>query len=383
MTFLIFDLDAKGHHLEYIHHLYSYGGIHLVGHRIVFVLHPDFKNMYSFRTFCPQEHIDIIYLKEEEVVNLSSYSFKSAYKASCLLKKYINLVVPDTVFLNTIISFMPFLPIIVRNSRFISGIEYTIPDRRIRASNRKKIKDYLKLFLYAYAPCFKKIYLLNDSKYPIVYNKKFRVNKFLFLPDPYVPIYSVEEICSISNLITDKSKCVFLHCGGMGIRKGTFNILEAIETLSIKEKNKSVFVFAGVISDTDMREKFSRIVKELSRSVQIIFIERFLKFEELAYLFELTNYVLVPYQNVENSSGIIGYAAQFNKPVIGPSEGLLGELISSYNLGYTITNINADRLREIISKLLKIDPRKIDGTSYLSISSLDNFSKIIYGVKDE
>ena len=108
-----------------------------------------------------------------------------------------------------------------------------------------------------------------------------------------------------------------------------------------------------------------------------------MKFEELAYLFELTNYVLVPYQHVEQSSGIIGYAAQFNNPVIGPSEGLLGELISSYNLGYTITNINADRLAEIISKLLKNTPRKIDGTSYLSISSLDNFSKIIYGVKDE
>lgn len=92
----------------------------------------------------------------------------------------------------------------------------------------------------------------------------------------------------------------------------------------------------------------------------------------------MTDYVLVPYKNVEQSSGIIGYAAQYNKPVIGPSEGLLGELIREYRLGYTITQLSVSNLSEKMKELLNDDYHAIDGTSYLNVSSCYNFAKTIF-----
>lgn len=43
----------------------------------------------------------------------------------------------------------------------------------------------------------------------------------------------------------------------------------------------------------------------------------------------------MPYHLTSLSSGVFGYAAVFNKPVIGPDNGLIGKLIQKYELGIT------------------------------------------------
>ena len=48
----------------------------------------------------------------------------------------------------------------------------------------------------------------------------------------------------------------------------------------------------------------------------------------------------MPYQFTNLSSGVLGYAAVFDKPVIGPDGGLIGNLIKENNLGVTISDVS-------------------------------------------
>ena len=58
---------------------------------------------------------------------------------------------------------------------------------------------------------------------------------------------------------------------------------------------------------------------------------------------------MAPYEAVDLSSGVIGYAAYYNKPVIGPSGGLLGKIIRRYQLGTALQDITPSSLAKAIA----------------------------------
>ena len=50
--------------------------------------------------------------------------------------------------------------------------------------------------------------------------------------------------------------------------------------------------------------------------------------------------ILAPYLDSARSSGIIGHASQYHKPIIAPSSGLIGRLVKKYKLGYLLPTIS-------------------------------------------
>jgi hypothetical protein len=87
---------------------------------------------------------------------------------------------------------------------------------------------------------------------------------------------------------------------------------------------------------------------------------------------------LIPYKATAQSSGVLGYAAQFKRPVVAPNEKLLGKLVRKYHLGYTLKSSNSEDiaifLREI--EIIKIE-NKIQ-KNYLESNSVLNFVNIIF-----
>lgn len=379
MNLLIFNTESVGHYLEYTHHLYMYAYRHMPEDTITFVLPSSFRERIAYRKFPEQENLRMIFLTTEEMavyVQRNSILWKSLHETS-LLKKYIKLVKPDAVFLPSLAFYIPWIFCMGKKIP-ISGIEYRIPGWRAgKISFRTRMSDKLKLLIYAFSPSIRKVLLLNDKTYTDIYNKQFATSRFTFLPDPIVPICQNESISFPIPIQEFAGRKVFLHCGGMGERKGTFIILESIRLLPLEVRRKTVFIFAGKINKKD-EILFKKSVEELSQSTKIYFIEGFLRFEEFAGLFQCADYVLVPYKNVLQSSGVIGYAAQFGKPVIGPAEGLLGNLITEYRLGYTLPQLNTSNLSSLIGELTQIDTHAIDGTSYLNRCTPENFAKIVF-----
>ena len=60
--------------------------------------------------------------------------------------------------------------------------------------------------------------------------------------------------------------------------------------------------------------------------------------------------ILTPYKRINTSSGAIGYAAQFKKPVIATGGGLLGKLVNKYHLGVLISDVSGESIADGIRR---------------------------------
>lgn len=382
MKTLVYDTNSFGHHLEYIYHIYIYAGTRSCHRKFTFVLSYEFKLYDQFKYLPYYDNVEISFIPSKIIKKLHSRSkLLSSLKQTCLLFKYIRKIDPDKVVINSFVEFMPFLAFVINRKSFISGVLYIIPRHKSwKVSVIKKIIDFARMFIYAKSPIFENVFLLNDVDSPDYYNKLYHSTKFSYLVDPFVPILDIP--LKIKHLTFPKEKIKFLHFGGMGERKGTFTILSAIRLLNDKYRSKALFIFAGVISDPEMHKLFIDEIEKLSNEVNIYFREGFIPFPELGFICEQSDYILVPYKNVAQSSGVIGYAAQFGKPVIGPNDGLLGKLINSYEMGITLSKVDAATLastfENIISGNLKIE---INSKRYLEVATPENFAEIILNDK--
>ena len=169
---------------------------------------------------------------------------------------------------------------------------------------------------------------------------------------------------------------MFIHFGALAERKGTIQIIDSLQFLSKEECERYVFVFAGRVFP-DIKEAFYAGVAKYQSSVCIHVKDEFCSFEYLAALCDACDAILMPYLETAQSSGVIGYAAQFGKPVIAPDEGLVGKLVQNYQLGITC-NCSAESLagayRQIAESQVEAPPltyckdhRVIDFQSVINI----------------
>lgn len=116
-----------------------------------------------------------------------------------------------------------------------------------------------------------------------------------------------------------KKDKIFLFIGLINPNKGVKELLE--EWNNIFQKKKSpILIIAGKINPTIKKEILS------FRRNGIIIIDRFLEDEELSYLFNLSNLILMPYKN-GSISGVLFNAAAFKKPVLTTNFGSISEYI--------------------------------------------------------
>lgn len=239
----------------------------------------------------------------------------------------------------------------------------------------RKIQDAMKYFLLSKMKVFKNVFMLNDAVSARYLNSKFNTDKFKFLPDPFVPIPSEDVKDLREELNIKENKTVFLHFGGMSYSKGTLDILNAIELLTESDLEKICFIFAGRVYKDIEKEFYIQLKKEKERS-QILFIEGFLDYSFLGSLCISSDFILIPYKRTSQSSGVVGYAAQFNKPVIAPKEKLLGKLVEKFSLGITVENLNSFTLATAIKKM-SVKSNNTIYSNYLKTRNVDAFSSII------
>ena len=119
---------------------------------------------------------------------------------------------------------------------------------------------------------------------------------------------------------------------GLDGRKGTIDILKSIIASKKGELKDSCFVFAGRINKNTLND-FYDLLSVAKEKTRILVFDQFCSYDFLWNLCYSCDVILMPYHLTSLSSGILGYAAVFNKPVIGPDNGLIGNLIKKYELG--------------------------------------------------
>lgn len=377
MRYLIFETQSQGHYAEYLTYIMRYAQILKPNDEFFFVvakaLETSIESGYKSNEKFHFIFLDELVTKEEKITNGIWNYFKQSIKGCRRVTKYIHeFNIDQTILISGnryLFGYTFFTP---KNSH-ISVIEYIIPRRQTGpVTLSKRILYKLKMSIYAYTRQLHSIFLLNDEESVEYYNETYRTTKFLYLPDP------IESNSSIINPdIKKNNKITLLHAGKFRKEKGTFDIIEALSRLDKKEKSKVKFILCGNSEVEEDNERARKAVKNLSKDMDVEFHNKYVSEDFLHKLYVESDFILIPYYNFNQSSGNLGHAASYKKPVIGPGKGLLGALIKKYDLGYTIDDLGVEGLLQVLRKIISRDRKIFHFDNYVKRCDPEYFAKLL------
>lgn len=182
------------------------------------------------------------------------------------------------------------------------------------------------------------VFLLNGERACRYLNQRFsKTPVFRPIPDPIPP----PEIAGEEGGAPPqrRTRLRFLHLGVLSARKGMHIGLRALEYVSPEWAKACEVRIVGAV-EAHYKSVFQSAVQELRRrrpDIQMTWEERYLSEKEFESELAATNWLWLPYLRTEYSSGILAHAARWGKPVLGPSDGLIGHLITHHSLGRVCT----------------------------------------------
>ena len=369
---MIFADKSTGHHLEYIELLLKLSiedKDNVYAFQIPFSFKKKLEN--SFR-LCDINSFEIIFFSDFLELDSSRWNYLSrSFRVCRFIKRHLFEHNIDHLVVLSLMNLLPLLPFFFRRDISISGFVYLIYLFRWKKSNWKlRVLDVTKFIILTKSRVVKDIFLVNGSGTDQYLNKLYGTVKFSFLPDPlkYIPL---ENLNSIDTLLkSNNNQLVISHFGYLSQRKGTIEFLEAIRMLESSSINNYRFILAGEVDEMIFAE-FHQLLNVLNGYVDITYFSGFVDDSIIGSICMSSDYIMIPYTNVEQSSGMLGYGAQFKVPVIGPKKGLLGKLIRRYELGILLENVDRFSLKIVLQSLIKSD--KVIPSDYLKDNSADRF----------
>ena len=158
---------------------------------------------------------------------------------------------------------------------------------------------------------------------------------------------SKSEIAEFKNKFkvpTDKQ--IFLNFGYLDDRKGMEVFIDACSTLSKEALAKICLLLAGPLP-----EYYEKIIEAKLTQVpelEVIRCYGYLPAREVQICFEISDVVLILYQDFLNMSSVLIRAAMANIPTFATQTGMIGELVSKHNVGVTV---NATSVSEVANEL--------------------------------
>ena len=303
---------------------------------------------------------------------------KKGWHHSRVIGKYAKEYNVTDVIVISIISYLPFLPLFLNKNIRFSGIVYRIYLYEWKEKKKKKkIQDAFKYWIMSRCKVFHRVFMCNDSASAQCLNRIFHTNKYRMLPDPVASRVGYRGRNLRAELGIPKDKIVLLHPGGMNDYKNTLGILKAICMLDNESGRRLSFIFAGQVAPS-IKKDFSALYKEASLHVQLFLYEGYLPFEDLADLFVTSDYILVPYNVKCQSSGIVGHAAYYGKPVVAMEGGVIGKMVRKWHLGTLLHRPSEDSLYRYLCSLRFSDVFNTIGNHYLEDHTIELFNNTLF-----
>ena len=262
-----------------------------------------------------------------------------------------------------------------KTSYKISGILFNQFSRIDK--DRYKYQYYRKYFqtkLLLSNKSLKSVFILNDQESVDSLNRQFKTSIFKVLIDP-IPNYTpIDNFDIYKEYSIDNGRKIFLHIGALDYRKGSLDILNSIQYLAEDILSKIHILYVGLAKD-GLKLDLIRKKQEISHLNLFTWDESFVDNDKMRSLFDQCHIVLMPYKNSEASSGILGHAANSNKPVIATGKGLLKELVLQYNLGSLVDDVTPENIGKAISQAANIGIEIGDTKSFVTLRSPTAFAK--------
>lgn len=325
-------------------------------HELHFVVHPDFEHHapeLSEQIDAHPECVTLHTLQRDEFDEMQESGFFRRALAgwNALDRRARDIGADHSVFME-VNAYQPVLGLPwARNLTYeISGILF-FPYCRIEAKTDhwwargrravERTRKYLQLQWVLSNPSVRRIFVLNDSRAAAMLREAHATDAFASLPDP-VPAWEGADHMEDGSVGGEEEwpddRMHFLLFGSLRTQKGISQLLEAVEQLTPSDANRIALHLLGQPKNewTNQLPKRVERLRRIRPNLHLHYEGRFLSDIELASAIEATDVILAPYQRTEGSSGVIGHAARHARPVIGPSTGLIGQLIREYQLGTTI-----------------------------------------------
>ncbi|KKG14918.1 hypothetical protein EO98_01350 [Methanosarcina sp. 2.H.T.1A.6] len=192
-----------------------------------------------------------------------------------------------------------------------------------------------------------------------------------------------ESLCSrIDNFLSNnKGKEVLLFFGSYFNRKGFDFLLE----LALNDK-QFVILRAGDTSESDRSPYFADKMITLENNGQLLNIPKFVESPVvIEKLFNVTNFIPLPYRNHYSSSGVMLQAMEFGKPVIVPDVGLMGGRVTHNNIGITYKHENYEEFKNAVYRMQKSYDKYIPEIQnfYMQFSKENIFEHLNIMVKND
>ena len=365
---MVFHPTLDGFVIEWVHHLCTYKPSNV---ELYFCMPEGYENTIKQ---CGTDKINYVVIPQSdtEYINTGSNLFCS-YKRARLVARMAKQYDIDEILILVYLSVLPFILYFLPSKTSISGIVHSIYLYKWNGmSLKEKLFNILTYKSLAVCRKSKSVFMLNDECSSCYLNRKFKSQKFKLLPDPFKE-NSTKRTDLRAKLGIEPHESIYLHFGGLTYRKGTYKILEAIYCLTPEESRGKCFVFAGRISKA-LRDNFYSLYNQLKEHHHIILIDEFCEEEFLHDLCYTSDFILIPYDYTSVSSGVIGFAAYYGKPVIGPAAGLQGKLIRRFRLGMRLPHNNVAELKSAICKI----PVYHIKSEYVKRMEICNFTQVIY-----
>lgn len=372
MNCLIFDLSISGHHLEYLHHYYE-GARKETDNKYIFVIPSTFESVKDNYVWEKADNISFDFISQEEVGNcFRGNVYIQGYKISKLLAFYVKRYKANRVIATMLTQLIPFAAFLVPSYCKVVGIIYSVYlYNQNELSRARRLAEKTRLWIAARSRTFNKVFILNDCWSAERLNRYYKTAKFMWLPDPVPQVDKAKLFNLRDELKISPNDKIYLHFGGLDSRKGTLDILEALLLADKGILSEKVFIFAGKVSK-EIKDSFYGLKQQVDKKCRLLVFDKFCSYEFLYNLCFTADVILMPYHKTNLSSGVLGYASVFEKPVIGPSDGLIGRLIKENKMGYCLENVNPDEIMK--ATMMPISRCQSD---YAMTNSADSFISIV------
>jgi len=385
LKILIYDITITGHHSEYINHLVNYIDENSGDdNQYYFIVHPEFSKRFAEISGKATECKNITWLEisnDELEQTLKGSLVKRSFSNFKLLNKYAKKYQVDHVLLLYLNTFQ-FALIFAKRHYIIDGILFRQFYRMRKSSLKQKVNywiKYLLLKLVLKNSKIRNLYILNDEKSVSYFNRIYNSRVFRVLKDPIPNILPKEDfrIKDYHNIGNDKR--ILLHFGSLSDRKGTLEILDAVLDLNEKISKKICLLIIGKANSEFRRKIVSRInrLKIENPSLTIVYRDEFVSNCEMKCYFEQSDFLLIPYKNIESSSGILGHAISSETPVLSVNKGLIEDIVLKYQAGVLIDEVTPFAVKSGIEKLLSTNTNILDKNEYIETHSPKVFSEAL------
>lgn len=344
---LIFSQAITGHNVEYLEYLYTSLKKNKIN-SIILTLEP----ILNSNIIKPNRTIEVTYLNKYPNINTKTNLAKR-------LNDFCNQeAINHVLFMQLDIVLLPMflkknLNCTVSAIYFEHFVRYSLINKwRFWARGVKYITPLV------FNPRVKSLFILNDKSGTKILNLLFFFRKkFCFLSDPI----DFSHFSNQDNLqlnikqkysLTDKK--VITCIGSLDERKNTVNVIKSLSLLSETTLNKTALAILGKAK----KNEYSNINKAIlettcdNKNIRIIFENRRLTSKEFNDVIFQSDILAIPYSGHVGSSGILGNAVKYKKPVIASNSGLIAKLVKKYHLGLTVNEKSPKAISSAIEKII-------------------------------